>query len=61
MSSTRGGRREGAGRPRNLMERKRHSINATQEEWTVISKFVSLVRSDKKKCDEILKKMCADY
>lgn len=61
MSSKRGGRREGAGRPRNVIERKRHSVNATQEEWAAIEAFVSLVRTDKKKCDEVLRNLCVDY
>ena len=53
--ATHGGRREGAGRPKNIVERKRHSVSATQEEWSAIEKFVGLVRSDREKCDEVLK------
>lgn len=58
--ATRGGRREGAGRPKNIVERKRHSVNATLEEWSAIETFVELMRLDREKCDKVLKSLGAE-
>lgn len=52
--TVRGGRREGSGRPRSSIERERHSVSATPEEWSTIEKMVKLVRSDREKCNEVL-------
>lgn len=53
----RGGRREGAGRPRkqDKIQRKVHSIRAFDDEWELIQEFKNLVRKDKIKCNKIIK------
>lgn len=43
----RGGYRPGAGRKKLSVERERHFLSATAEEWTVIKAVADLVREDR--------------
>lgn len=56
---TRGGKREGAGRPKkkeeDKLQRSAHAIRAFDDEWELIQKFVELVRKDKNKCEQAIK------
>lgn len=51
----RGGKREGAGRPATGM-RPLHGVRAFDDEWKIISPFISLVKSGyKKECEAAIK------
>lgn len=52
---TRGGKREGAGRPLTAgVPRKSRQTRATDEEWELIRKFSQLVKRDMEKARELL-------
>ena len=44
---TRGGRREGAGRPPVAEPRKQRQLRATEEEWEIIKEFTKILKKDK--------------
>ena len=52
----RGGKREGAGRPKKEIStaRPQNQIRAYPEEWALIKRFAELVKSDRMKAENIL-------
>lgn len=55
IKSTRGGKREGAGRKVGWRkgfseQRPSHQIRAHENEWDIIKRFVKLVKKDKQAC-----------
>lgn len=50
MNSGRGGKREGAGRPKPLIPNKMRCMRLTDEEYAAIKDFLKKIRSDKNDC-----------
>lgn len=58
MTGTRGGAREGAGRPAAAVKRTVRSMKAFDDEWDIINQFAHLVKHwDKEKCQEVVAKL----
>ena len=57
ITMPRGGKRPNAGRPKSLESRERpqHQVRAFEEEWELIKIFATIVKTDIKKAEEILK------
>lgn len=56
--STRGGRREGAGRPKGTTKdvvRKSRTLRAFDEEWEMIKEFASILKKDPERAKNLLK------
>lgn len=54
-----GGKRPGAGRPKGSFkakseQRKQHQLRATEDEWEVIKRFATIVKTDPKRAGRIL-------
>ena len=56
--SSRGGRREGAGRPKGTTKdvvRKSRTLRAFDEEWEMIKQFAAIVKKDPERAKNLLK------
>lgn len=60
-ANTRGGAREGAGRPKGTTKaegiRKQRQLRAYDDEWELVKEFNKLLKSNKDKAEELLSKL----
>jgi hypothetical protein len=60
VNGTRGGAREGAGRPRTAPEgttRGSHTLRASESEWKIIKEFARILKHDPERAAKIVKEL----